>query len=206
MPESPRWHNYVDALTALPFDRFFVVSAITSVSVVLATLATSLVLLVVPTTLLGATFSVALRVYTTNVGRVGSRTGHLYFSNTLGAILGSLFAALVMLPLLGAKVVCGGANNQLAEARHAAALAERGILFVPDYIANAGGVIDFHQERIGNDAPEVVLGAVARIHDITRDVLDRAARTGETPLRVADRMVLERIDAARRASADGADS
>ena len=84
--------------------------------------------------------------------------------------------------------MCGGANNQLAAARHATTLAARGILFVPDYIANAGGVIDFHQERIGDaDTPDAVLGAVARIHDITRDVLKRAARAGETPLAVADR-------------------
>jgi multiple sugar transport system permease protein len=41
LPASPRWRNYSDALTALPFDRFFVVSAITSVTVVLATLLTS---------------------------------------------------------------------------------------------------------------------------------------------------------------------
>jgi leucine dehydrogenase len=116
----------------------------------------------------------------------------------LGAVLNDR-----TIPLLGARIVCGGANNQLAEARHAAALAARGILFVPDYVANAGGVIDFHQERIGNDAPDVVLGAVARIHDITRDVLDRAARAGETPLQVADRIVLERIATARRASPDG---
>jgi leucine dehydrogenase len=99
---------------------------------------------------------------------------------------------------LGARVVCGGANNQLAEPRHAAALAARGILFVPDYIANAGGVIDFHQERIGDDAPDAVLGAVGRIHDITRDVLARAARAGETPLEIADRIVRERLAAAQR--------
>ena len=100
--------------------------------------------------------------------------------------------------LLGARIVCGGANNQLAEARHAAALAARGILFVPDYIANAGGVIDFHQERTGDDAPDAVLGAVARIHDITRDVLGRAARAGETPLQIADRIVRERLAAGRQ--------
>jgi multiple sugar transport system permease protein len=41
LPASPRWRNYADALTALPFDRFFVVSAITSIAVVLATLLTS---------------------------------------------------------------------------------------------------------------------------------------------------------------------
>jgi leucine dehydrogenase len=112
----------------------------------------------------------------------------------LGAVLNDR-----TIPLLEAKIVCGGANNQLAEARHAAALAARGILFVPDYIANAGGVIDFHQERIGDDAPDAVLEAVARIHAITSDVLERARRTGETPLQVADRIVLERLAAARRA-------
>ena len=114
----------------------------------------------------------------------------------LGAILNDR-----TIPLLAARVVCGGANNQLAEARHAAALAARGILFVPDYIANAGGVIDFHQERTGNDTPAAVLCAVARIHDITSDVLERAARGGETPLRVADRVVQERLAAARQRGA-----
>jgi leucine dehydrogenase len=114
----------------------------------------------------------------------------------LGAVLNDRTIA-----LLGARIVCGGANNQLAEARHAAALAGRGILFVPDYIANAGGVIDFHQERTGADAPDAVLGAVARLHDITSDVLERAARAGETPLQVADRIVRERLAAARRATA-----
>jgi glutamate dehydrogenase/leucine dehydrogenase len=111
----------------------------------------------------------------------------------LGAVLNDRTIA-----LLGARIVCGGANNQLAAGRHAALLAERGILFVPDYIASAGGVIDFHQERIGHDTPDAVLGAVARIHDITRDVLEQAARAGETPLRVADRIVLERLAGARR--------
>ena len=111
----------------------------------------------------------------------------------LGAVLNDR-----TVPLLRAGIVCGAANNQLAEARHAAALAVRGILFVPDYIANAGGVIDFHQERTGDDAPDAVLGAVARIHAITGDVLERAARAGETPLQVADRMVLERLAAGPR--------
>ena len=106
----------------------------------------------------------------------------------LGAVLNDR-----TIPLLRAGIVCGGANNQLAAARHAVALATRRILFVPDYIANAGGVIDYHQERIGDDAPDVVLRAVARLYEITRDVLERALRAGETPLQVADRIVLERI-------------
>jgi leucine dehydrogenase len=119
----------------------------------------------------------------------------------LGAVLNDR-----TIPLLCAKIVCGGANNQLAAARHAVALAKRRILFVPDYIANAGGVIDYHQERIGDDAPDVVLRAVARLYDITRDVLERALRAGEPPLQVADRIVLERIAAGRRVSVRAAHS
>jgi spermidine synthase len=72
-------------------------------ALVISTLLTSFVLLAVPTTLLGATFAVALRTYTTSVARVGSRTGNLYFSNTFGAILGSLAGGLVLIPAIGAK-------------------------------------------------------------------------------------------------------
>src|SRR6202047_3470570 len=105
----------------------------------------------------------------------------------LGAVLND-----ATIPCLRCHVVCGGANNQLAEARHGAALAVRGIVFVPDYLANAGGVIDFHQETL-DDQPDAVLAAVARIGAITRDVLRCAASTGATPLRVADGIVQARI-------------
>jgi leucine dehydrogenase len=120
----------------------------------------------------------------------------LFAPCALGAVLNDR-----TIPQLRAKIVCGGANNQLAEVRHDAALAARGILFVPDYIANAGGVIDFHQERKGMDTPDAVLGAVARLNEIAGDVLRRAARAGETPLQVADRIVLDRLADARRAKA-----
>jgi len=105
----------------------------------------------------------------------------------LGAVLND-----ATIPGLRCRVVCGGANNQLAEARHDAALAVRGIVFVPDYLANAGGVIDFHQETI-DDQPDAVLASVARIGDITRGVLRCAAATGATPLSVADGIVRARI-------------
>lgn len=100
------------------------------------------------------------------------------------------------IPRLKARLVCGGANNQLAEARHDAALAARGILYVPDYLANAGGVIDFHQESI-DDRPSAVLASVARIRAITASVLVRSAATGQRPLAVADAIVAERLAAAR---------
>ena len=96
------------------------------------------------------------------------------------------------IPQLQAKVVCGGANNQLGLARHDAMLAKRDILYVPDYIANAGGVVDFDQEQ-RDDRPEAVLAAVARIHDVALEVLRRAEAAGLTPLAIADRMVAERL-------------
>lgn len=105
------------------------------------------------------------------------------------------------IPRLRAPIVCGGANNQLLAPRHDAMLAERGITFVPDYIASAGGVIDFSRERV-DDSPEAVLKAVARIREITRDVLSRAAAGSETPQTVADRIVQRRIEAAARAASD----
>jgi leucine dehydrogenase len=105
----------------------------------------------------------------------------------LGAVLND-----ATIPSLRCHLVCGGANNQLAEARHDAALAARGIVFVPDYLANAGGVIDFHQETI-DDRPEEVLASVARIGTITRDILYLAVTTGVTPLSVADGIVRARI-------------
>ncbi|HEX5077936.1 MAG TPA: Glu/Leu/Phe/Val dehydrogenase dimerization domain-containing protein [Geminicoccaceae bacterium] len=104
------------------------------------------------------------------------------------------------IPCLEARLVAGGANNQLALPRHDAMLAGRGILYVPDYIANAGGVIDFDQER-RDDRPEAVLAAVARIYDVTLDVLARAAAAGATPLTVADWLVAERLRAGRSSPA-----
>jgi leucine dehydrogenase len=117
----------------------------------------------------------------------------LFAPCALGAVLDDL-----TIPRLRARIVCGGANNQLALPRHAGMLAERGILYVPDYLANAGGVIDFHQERI-DDSREAVLAAVGRIEPITAEVLTAARRTGQTPQAVADRKVQARLETARRA-------
>ncbi len=116
----------------------------------------------------------------------------LFAPCALGAVLNDL-----TIPRLRARIVCGGANNQLALRRHAAMLAERGILYVPDYLANAGGVIDFHQERI-DDSSDAVLAAVGRIEGIAAEVLGAAARTGQTPQAVADQKVQARLQAARR--------
>jgi spermidine synthase len=76
-------------------------------ALVIATVVASFPLLVVPATLLGATFPVALRLYTTTIARVGSSTGNIYASNTVGAVLGSLTAGLVLIPTVGARPTLG---------------------------------------------------------------------------------------------------
>jgi len=110
----------------------------------------------------------------------------------LGAILND-----DTIPRLKAKAVCGGANNQLLRAEHDKSLARRGIVFVPDYLANAGGVIDYYQETI-DDRPEAILASVGRIRGIADDILRLSGQAAETPMTVADRIVRQRLAAASR--------
>jgi len=112
----------------------------------------------------------------------------------LGAILNP-----ETIPRLKVRAVCGGANNQLLHAEHDEGLARRGIAFVPDYLVNAGGVIDFYQEAI-DDRPEAILKSVERIRSIADDILRRARDAGETPMTTADRIVRQRLQAARNRS------
>ena len=86
----------------------------------------------------------------------------------------------------------GHCVERIRDGGHDAALARRGIISVPDYLASAGGVIELYQEQI-DDRPDAVLRSVERIRDITSDVLARAAKAGETPLEVADRIVQQRL-------------
>lgn len=72
-------------------------------ALVAATLLASFPLLLVPATLLGATFPVALRIHTTTVAHVGRGSGDVYAANTVGAVLGSLAAGLLLVPTLGAR-------------------------------------------------------------------------------------------------------
>jgi leucine dehydrogenase len=95
-------------------------------------------------------------------------------------------------PLLKAKVVAGAANNQLAEPRHGEMLARRGIVYVPDYAINAGGLINVAQEVAGYDRAKA-LDRAGRIHDTIRELLERAKATSQRPEEVADRMVEERL-------------
>ncbi|HEX6038924.1 Leu/Phe/Val dehydrogenase [Longimicrobium sp.] len=97
---------------------------------------------------------------------------------------------------LRASVVAGGANNQLRDADDGARLAARGIVYAPDYVANAGGVITGYGEMAGW-TPAQCAARVDAIHDTVRDLLRRADTSGILPHEAADRMVEERLAAAK---------
>ncbi|MEV8635694.1 Glu/Leu/Phe/Val dehydrogenase dimerization domain-containing protein [Streptosporangium sp. NPDC051023] len=95
-------------------------------------------------------------------------------------------------PELRAGIVCGGANNQLAADRVQKLLSDRGILYVPDYVANAGGLIQVADE-IGGFQFDRAKARVAGIFDTTRAILSGAAAEGGTPAAAADRLAERRM-------------
>lgn len=95
---------------------------------------------------------------------------------------------------LTAAVVCGAANNQLAHPGVADALAARGILYVPDFVVNAGGVIQVADELVGFSM-ERARAKAGGIYQTTRSVLTRAAEQGIVPAVAADRLAQARIAA-----------
>lgn len=97
---------------------------------------------------------------------------------------------------LGARIVAGSANNQLAEDRHGVMLAERGVLYAPDYVINAGGIINIAHE--GPDySREAAFAHVARIGETLKDIFERAENTQLPTNIIADRMAREVLAAAR---------
>ena len=96
--------------------------------------------------------------------------------------------------VLRAAIVCGGANNQLAHDRIDNRLAERGIVYCPDYLVNAGGVIQVADERHGFSF-ERAKAKAAGIRDATLAVLRTAEAEGVTPSEAADRLAERRMAA-----------
>jgi len=95
-------------------------------------------------------------------------------------------------PALTAKIVCGGANNQLAHPGIEKTLQDRGILYAPDYLVNAGGVI-----QVADEIEGFVFGRAqaraAKIFDTTRRVFAIASEEGVPPAVAADRLAEQRM-------------
>jgi len=95
---------------------------------------------------------------------------------------------------LRCRVVCGAANNQLAGDDLAGVLAKRGILYAPDFVVNAGGLINIACEVDGYD-PAVAASRVEELALRVERILDEAAATATTPLAVATRIARARLRA-----------
>lgn len=102
---------------------------------------------------------------------------------------------------LRCRVVCGSANNPLTGGDAEFALARHGVLYVPDFLANCGGLIHADGERRGAGAAEVER-ALRRAKERTCDVLLEARDTRRLPGRIAERHALERVERARAQHAE----
>ncbi|MFX3657911.1 MAG: Leu/Phe/Val dehydrogenase [bacterium] len=94
---------------------------------------------------------------------------------------------------LRAPVVAGAANNQLASDDVGDLLAGRGVLYAPDYVINAGGVISVAQEFLGIDDRQWTEQRIDGIGDRLTAIFQRASRTGEPTSRIADELAAERL-------------
>jgi leucine dehydrogenase len=113
----------------------------------------------------------------------------------LGAVLDAR-----TIPELACAAVAGAANNQLAEEADAERLADTGVLYAPDYVVNAGGIVNIADELThGTYDEDRAMAAVARIEGTTAAILERASAEGTTTVAAA-----ERLAAARLAAGDGA--
>ena len=103
---------------------------------------------------------------------------------------------------LKVKVVAGAANNQLAELRHCKMLQDKGILYAPDYVINAGGLINVYYEyqaRLGKLKYnlDTVMADVEKIFDTTTMIFERAEKDGITIAEAADRIAEDRFNNAK---------
>ena len=96
------------------------------------------------------------------------------------------------MPRLPVRLVCGGANNQLADPAVGDLLHERGIVYAPDFMVNCGGVIQVAEELVGGDLDRA-RERTERVYATTLRVLERAAAEGVTPVTAAEREAEDRI-------------
>ena len=99
------------------------------------------------------------------------------------------------IPQLKVEIVAGGANNQLLEPRHGDILEQRGLMYAPDYVANAGGVINVYGEVAGWDA-EHALKKADEIYDTMLGVFEIAKAEHIPSYQAADRLAERRLNSA----------
>jgi leucine dehydrogenase len=93
--------------------------------------------------------------------------------------------------------VAGAANNQLAKDADGTALQAASVLYAPDYVINAGGIISVTREYLGNTSEAQVSAEIHAIADRLTEIFDRARRENKPTNVVADRLAQERIESAQ---------
>jgi len=106
----------------------------------------------------------------------------------------------VTIPQFKCKIICGGANNVLKDAPvHAKSLRERGIVYAPDYVVNAGGVINVSHEFADKGyIEEASISDIDRLYLRILEILRTADEKGRLTYEIADEMAEARIDAVRK--------
>lgn len=100
---------------------------------------------------------------------------------------------------LQCKVVAGAANNQLEDIqRHGQSLFDKGIIYAPDFLVNAGGLINVYTELYYTYSPELAYQHTERIYNICLEVLNKSEKDGVPTSVVADQMAEERIRTAQK--------
>ncbi len=135
--------------------------------------------------LYGATVVSPLEIYSLDVD--------VFAPCALGAVLNSK-----TIPLIKAVIIAGAANNQLEdELIHSQMLESKGILYCPDYVINAGGLIDVYNELINSDAAEI-LQQLNNIYATLLEIFSKAQEEGITTYAASKRLAEERIMKARK--------
>ena len=101
------------------------------------------------------------------------------------------------IPNIKAKVIAGAANNQLSTPADGLRLAQRDILYAPDYVINAGGIISVAHEYYGDASEDDVRADVGRIKDRLADLFRQAAETGRPTNELADELARKLVAEAR---------
>lgn len=111
----------------------------------------------------------------------------------LGAILNAQ-----TIPALRARIVAGAANNQLAEDKDGISLQQADILYAPDYVINAGGIISVSHEYYGGSTDARIDADIQGIPGRLTEIFERARHEGRPTNAVADQLARERIAAGVR--------
>ncbi len=127
-------------------------------------------------------------------GEICSRECDIYAPCAAGAVINPR-----TIPLLKCRIVAGSANNMLLDAASGVALYERGILYAPDYVINAGGLIFVDCCRLGITDHNEIRRIIARLSDRLQTIFERSRAEKKPPEVIADLVAEERIRAGKKA-------